>query len=394
MNPVKTILGIVAEYDPFHNGHAYHLSTAVSVVKPDHTYVVLSGFFKQRGQLSLISPYSRAACALQAGADAVFMLPTMWTLRNAENYALGAVSALSSLGCTHIAFGAENTDLSLLRKTADILESPTPEYSDILRSTLAHGNGYPYAVHSALGSVLPEAVNLFSYPNNILAVCYLRAIQRLKVNITPVPIMRKGSYHAEAVYSDFPSASAVRSALLLGNWSSTFSAVPGYSADCIRRTFLDRHYPQMSVINSVMIHSLRSVSKEKARLLPDVSEGLEDRLVSAALLYNRYDKILEACVSKRIPASRVSRIISWAAIGGEYEDPLWNVLPDSLQLLALRKGTDMTKEWKSSSLRIYSSLHDSGNSVSAEYDRKAASLWAICSGLPNDYFYRSKVITL
>ena len=111
-----SVLGIVAEYDPFHNGHLHHLQSAVSEVSPSAVLTVLSGPFRQRGTPALLSPFSRAECALSAGADAVFALPVLWTVRDAEHYALGAVSLLSSLGATHIAFGAETADLLLLQK--------------------------------------------------------------------------------------------------------------------------------------------------------------------------------------------------------------------------------------------------------------------------------------
>ena len=101
-----SILGIVAEYDPFHNGHLHHLREAAAAVSPDAVLIALSGPFKQRGQASLLSPYARAESALEFGADAVLALPVCWTVHDAEHYALGAVSMLASLGATHLAFGA------------------------------------------------------------------------------------------------------------------------------------------------------------------------------------------------------------------------------------------------------------------------------------------------
>ena len=128
-----SVLGIVAEYDPFHNGHLYHLTEAVRRVSPDLVFVVLSPCFKQRGELSLLSPQDRARLALEAGADAVFSLPVLWTVRDAEHYALGAVSLLSRLGVTDLAFGAETSDVSLLLRAAGLLEDPSPAFSALLK---------------------------------------------------------------------------------------------------------------------------------------------------------------------------------------------------------------------------------------------------------------------
>ena len=126
------ILGIVAEYDPFHNGHLRHLEEAKSRVSPDLTFIALSPCVKQRGELSLLSPSDRARCALESGADAVFCLPVLWTVRDAEHYALGAVSLLAGLGVTHLAFGAETPDVRLLRDAAELLESPGPAFRTVL----------------------------------------------------------------------------------------------------------------------------------------------------------------------------------------------------------------------------------------------------------------------
>ena len=133
----KTILGIVAEYDPFHNGHARHLAESRKAVNPDAVYVVLSPCLKQRGTLSLLSPFDRAACAVHEGADAVFSLPVLWTVRSAENYALGSVSLLAGLGITHLSFGAETSDLSLLERTACLLEDPPERMTDTLHTLLS-----------------------------------------------------------------------------------------------------------------------------------------------------------------------------------------------------------------------------------------------------------------
>ena len=172
------ILGIVAEYDPFHNGHLHHITEARKQVSPDLTFVVLSPCVKQRGDLSLLSPTDRARCALQAGADAVFCLSVIWTVRDAEHYALGSVSLLYRLGVTHLAFGAETAFPDLLRQAADLLEAPGPVFQAALKKKLASGTGYPAALSAAISAALPGGEGLLDQPNNTLAVCYLRAVRR------------------------------------------------------------------------------------------------------------------------------------------------------------------------------------------------------------------------
>ena len=177
------VLGIVAEYDPFHNGHLRHLRETAAIA-PSSVLVALSGPFKQRGEAALLSPFGRAECALSAGADAVFSLPVLWTVRDAEHYALGAVHLLSSLGADHLAFGAETADLALLQKTADLLEDSPAALQNALHEYLSEGYGWPAALARAAGKCLSEGTEVLNHPNNILAVCYLRAIRRLGVSLS------------------------------------------------------------------------------------------------------------------------------------------------------------------------------------------------------------------
>ena len=177
------ILGIVAEYDPFHIGHLQHLHLSMDSVSPSAVLIALSGPFKQRGEPALLSPFVRAECALASGADAVFALPVLWTVRDAEHYALGAVSMLASLGVTHLAFGAETADLPLLQRTADLLEDSPAILRDTLHAALSGGKGYPAALAEAAGACIPESRPLLDHSNNILAVCYLRAIRRLGLSV-------------------------------------------------------------------------------------------------------------------------------------------------------------------------------------------------------------------
>ena len=151
MIPKRIILGIVAEYDPFHNGHAFHLSFFRNALHPDSVYSILSPCVKQR-------------------IDAAFLLPVMWTLRDAEHYTLGAVSLLCSLGITHLAFGAETDDMNLLMLAADFLEDPPSDFQDSLKAFLDEGVGYPAAMSRVVSAFRPDVGRLLLHPNNILGI--------------------------------------------------------------------------------------------------------------------------------------------------------------------------------------------------------------------------------
>ena len=387
------ILGIVAEYDPFHRGHLHHMTEAVRRVSPDLVFVVLSPCFKQRGELSLLSPSDRARLALEAGADAVFALPVLWTVRDAEHYALGAVSLLSKLGITHLAFGAETADESLLFRAADLLENPLPVFSTLLKEKLSSGAGYPAALSGTFSSVLPEAEGLLDRPNNILAVCYLRAMLRLNLSLRPVIIPRAGSYHAAGIDPVSPSASAVRDSLLRGSYAAAFEAVPSYTADLLRRRFLERRIPDERILDAILLSRLRSMSAEEYSLLPDLSEGMENAVRSAAAVSRTREELITTLSGRRYPSARISRLCASALLGISENDTKTASLPDYALLLGLRKRPEMTALWKSIPLPVITSFTE-WKKTAAPYDLAAWRIWAQCSGLSDTLPFTEKLISI
>lgn len=387
------ILGIVAEYDPFHFGHLYHLTEAKKQVTPDLTFIVLSPCVKQRGELSLLSPADRARCALEAGADAVFSLPVCWTVRDAEHYALGAVSLLARLGVTHLAFGAETPDPNLLSRTAGMLESPVSAFDAILKSRLSFGAGWPAAVSAALSAVLPEAEKLLDCPNNILAVSYLRAIRRLGLSLKPVVIPRAGSYHAVSVDPAAPSASALREALRVGSYAEAVSAVPAFTAAILRRRFLDSCLPDGQILDSLLLSKLRSMNASEYALLPDVSEGLENALRTAAASARSRRELIASLSGKRYPAARVSRLCACAMLGITNERLKSAPLPKNGLLLGLRKRPEMTSLWKNPAFPVVSSFTE-WKKAADPADLAAWRLWAQCCRLPDTLPFTEKTVTV
>ena len=387
------ILGIIAEYDPFHRGHLFHLTEAKKLVSPDLTYIVLSPCVKQRGDLSLLSPADRAYCALEAGADAVFCLPVRWTVRDAEHYALGAVSLLSSLGATHLAFGAETPDPVLLRRVAAMLEEPVPAFDSTLKKRLSAGIGWPSAVSSALSAVLSDAAGLLDKPNNILSVCYLRALIRLGSPLQPVIIPRTGSYHASAVDPSAPSASALREALLRGNYTEAFSAVPDYTAALLRRRFLDGCIPDERVLDTLLLSGLRSMSDKAFCRLPDLSEGMENTLRTAASSVCSRREIVAALAGKRYPLARVTRLCTCALLGLTKSDIDDAPLPENALLLGLRKNAEMTALWNSLPIPVVSSFTE-WKKAAHPSDLAAWRLWAQCCSLPDTLPFTEKTVVL
>ncbi len=385
------ILGIVAEYDPFHNGHMRHISGAKKAVSPDLTYIVLSPCVKQRGELSLLSPSDRARCALEAGADAVFSLPVIWTARDAEHYALGAVSLLGSLGATHLAFGAETADIDLLQAAAAMLENPGAVFHEVLKRALYAGTGYPAAVSAALSSVLPEASGLLDQPNNILAVCYLRAVLRLNLQLTPVIISRACGYHAPGINPEAPSASAIRESLSRGNYAAAFGALPSFTAELLRKRYLEGRIPDRTVLDSLLIARLRSMDENEYRLLPDLSEGMENALRSAAETASSCTELISALTSRRYPASRISRLCACALLGITCHHTENEPLPGKAFLLGLRNRPETTAMWKDLPIPVISSFTEWKKAANPA-DLAAWRLGAQCCRFPDTLPFSEKMV--
>ena len=388
------ILGIVAEYDPFHNGHEAHLAAAKAAVSPDLTYVVLSPCLKQQGTFALLSPASRAACAVRAGADAVFALPVAWTVRDAEHYALGAVSLLAKLGITHLAFGAEDPDLASLSRLADLLEDQPDAFRSALRDHLGQGLSWPAALTGAALKVLPEDAPALKQPNNLLAVSYLRAIRRLNRNIIPVPVPRTTSHHAAVIDPASPSASAIREALSKGNYRPACAAVPLYTEQALRSLYLSGHAPDATVADALLLHRLRTMDKEEIRRLPGLSEGLEDGLVKAAAESASARDLIDQLTSRRYPSARIRRLCAHALLGLTEQQVAGAPLPSSAHLLALRRNPAMTARWKDLDLEILSTADQWKTALDYGADHTAYRLWAQIHHLPDTLPFTEKVSSL
>ena len=330
------VAGIVAEYDPFHRGHAYHLAQTRQRTQADYIVVVMSGCFTQRGQGAIVSPAARARMALANGADAVLELPVPWAVREAEHFALGAVSILHQLGCvTHIAFGAETNDLAALTACAKLLEQPTDELNVQVQAGLRAGLSHPSALSQALAAQCPASG--LEQPNNVLALCYLRALLRLNSNITPILIHRNSSYHATDLSEPFPSATAVRGAVRRGAWAQVREAMPASAYAVLQDAARHGATYDPQQLDPVLLHLLRTTSPEALRQLPGCVEGLENRLQSAAQTVRTREELLAAVKTKRYPYARLSRLCTALMLDFTPEIVSPQALPPYARLLGFRR---------------------------------------------------------
>ena len=264
-------VGIIAEYNPFHNGHAYQLQKAKEASGADFAVAVMSGDFVQRGEPAMFEKRLRAKWALENGADMVITLPAPFALASAEAFALGGVTLLSRSGIADsIAFGSECGDTDLLCRAADILSDEPDELKALIRSNISRGLSYPDARARAFGEYLPsELASVFSSPNDILGIEYIRAIRRIDATLQPIAIGRTGVAHDSAhTCGGFTSASNIRRLIVSGESEHIKSYIPeGIYEDML--SVLGRTAPIMlQSLSRETVYALRRMSKEQLKSLP------------------------------------------------------------------------------------------------------------------------------
>jgi len=218
---MNKVLGIIAEYNPFHNGHLFHLNESKKMLEIGYTVAIISGNFVQRGDTSLIDKWSKAQMALQNGVDLVIELPLLYSISSAENFAEGAVKILNSFNIVdYLSFGSELCNVHILADFANVLYNEPKEYVAILNHELSKGFSYPKARENALLLYLNDIrkyANVLSSPNNILAIEYLKALKKLDSPIIPVSVKReKVDYNSLELNGNFASATAIRK--IARNW--------------------------------------------------------------------------------------------------------------------------------------------------------------------------------
>ncbi len=303
------ICGVVAEYNPFHSGHAYHLAQTRHLLGADTALVcAMSGNFVQRGDLAVFEKYERAEAAVRCGADLVLELPLSACLWSAEGFAWGAVSMLAALGCvTHLSFGAECADLPLLQRAAVL----AGQQQEALRNSLSLGLSYAAAVQQTVLSVDPEAGALLRSPNNTLAIEYLRTLSILSSSIQPVAIERKGGAHDSGAPVDgLPSASYLRGLLATGDILSCRPYVPTAAYAVLLRAVRGGAAPVVcGAVNQAIVAHLRRLTPQTLIPYCGGQDGFSNRLADAIVKNVSFSAICSAAQTRRYPLARVRRAL-------------------------------------------------------------------------------------
>lgn len=315
---MEGILGIISEYNPFHNGHLHHLELSKQITKTSFSVAVMSGNFIQRGDTSIVDKWTKAEMALKNGIDLVLELPTVYATSSAENFADGAIKILNSLGVVdYVSFGSEIGEITPMNDIAEILYNEPKELSNLIKSQLRSGLSYPKAREIAVSQFFGSSMkytDILTNPNNILGVEYLKALKRQKSNITPLTIKRDYSdYNSKKEKKGIASATAIRT--MIKNNKNVHYVVPLETYElldnCIKQ---EKIVKDLSVFERQIIYKLRGMSLDEIRKLPDVSEGLENKIKFACLATNSLDELIEEVKSKRYTQSRIQRILLYALL--------------------------------------------------------------------------------
>ncbi len=310
------ILGIIAEYNPFHNGHLYLLEKSRQQGDFSATVAVMSGNFLQRGEPAFCDKWARAEMALNAGVDLLIELPFCFATRSAYYFAKGAVQLLQRSGVvTHLAFGSESGQLSRLQEIAGILAHEPESYKTALKKGLSQGLSFPLARSSALqeymGGEKKQLQEILPGPNNILALEYLRVIEEEEIPLLPLTIPRQGSSFHSSDLSPYSSARAIRQALYQNsNWEKITSSIPPATKKILQREIaLGRAPIGPDNLEQAIMVNLRLVSTDYLKEIYEVSEGLEFRIKEAANSCGTLEELRQFIKSKRYSLTRINRTL-------------------------------------------------------------------------------------
>ena len=384
-----SICGVIAEYDPFHKGHERHLRLAREKTGADHIVCVMSGSFTQRGLPALLPASVRAEMALRCGTDIVLQLPYAFSVREAEYFAFGGTYILNALGCvTHLSFGTETDGLSLLQSAAALLEHPDEKLNEAIQQGLNRGLSYAAAQGRAVAQRLNIDEKTLNAPNTALALSYLRALRRLNSPILPVPLLRQQDYHA-AELDPWPSASAVRGAILRGDWAGIEKAVPEAALPVLRRGVLAGLCPPDG-LDAILRSTLLYSAPDEIAQWPGVAEGLEQRVLKAAETAVSRESLIAAVKTRRYTYGRISRALCHGMMGVKRTD--LPDLPDHARILGFRESArPLLRKMQKSGFPL---LTRPAREEAAALDIRADELWAIGAGMARGETYRTKPIII
>ena len=394
------IVGLIVEYNPFHNGHLYHLNKSLEVTNATHSVAIMSGNFLQRGEPALLDKHTRAKMAVENGVDLVIELPTLFACQSAELFASGAITTLNSLNCIDsICFGSEIGDSNILYTISDLLVNEPLEFKDLLKSYLDLGHLFPTArslalfdyinKHSLVDISKESLQDILNSSNNILGIEYIKSLIKLNSNINIFTINRVVSqYNSDIIDSSICSATAIRTNLKSNSdFSFLENVVPKPTFDTMTSKFNNNFSP---VFDEYYFDTLFALIVRDYNILDsyfDVNEGIENRIYDSIFKSNSYDDLLNNIKSKRYTLTKIKRILNNILLGITKKEI--NLVKNITEMPYIRvlafndKGREILKKIKSNSeIKIINKLanidfdsHDDIFNTLIDYDIKATNIY-------------------
>ena len=359
-------IGIVAEFNPFHNGHKYLLQTA-KALSSESVVVVMSGAFVQRGSIAVTDKLTRAKAALLNGADLVIELPVTFSHNTAQKFASGAISMLNATGVIDtLAFGSECGSTKALCDAAELLCNEPAQVSKKIKEMMNCGISYPAARSNAYKEHIKSSV--LDTPNDILAVEYIRAIYELNAKIKPIAITRTGVEHdSNAVSENIASASELRRKIKSSEACDAFMP------------YTDFDVYDESLIDTAVISKLRLMSADELKEINEVSEGLENKFIAEAMNVSTVSELLTAVKSKRYTLSRIRRIV-YSSLLNLTKD-VCNLPPSYIRILGMNEnGKALLKEMKKTTrLPVIIKPSDYDGDTIFNLNSRAEDIFSLCS---------------
>lgn len=317
---MKTV-GIIAEYNPFHNGHAYQIAEAKRMTGADYCIVVMSGDFVQRGTPAIMGKFLRAQAALHNGADLVLELPVYYATGSAEYFASGAVALLDRLGVTDaLCFGSECGDIQVLTALADVLLDESPQFQKILKQQMRDGATYPQARNYALSVTAPQlsgALSVMQTPNNILGLEYLKALKRRGSSIRPCTLPRTGAgYHNASLEAAYSSALAIRESISSReDIRYVKEQIPPSAYEIMEEAYQVTFPILPNDLSPLVLYKLLSEMHKGFAGYLDVDKAFSDRLINLLPSYTDYASFCDLVKTKNMTFTRVSRNLLHILLG-------------------------------------------------------------------------------
>lgn len=378
--------GIVAEYNPFHNGHAYQLQKLSQ--KCSHIVVVMSGSFVQRGDVAIVDKFKRAKTALLNGADLVIELPVQFSLCSANQFSLASIFLLNQLNVNTLCFGCENSDIELLRSTANQIDIIEHTQGEQLQSAIKSGVSFIKAREQLLP---PNLLDIISKPNNVLGVEYIRAINRLSASMDIYPLARHKVAHDSTDISDnFASATLIRTLIKENKFEQVKALVPRSAYNIITNQTI----ANIDNIENMLLYHLRNCSTDHLLSIQDASIGLANRLIKSALPSTSLQHLIDSASSKNYTKARIRRIILNSFLG--ITSSCTSVPPSYIRVLGLNlKGREILKN-ANPTIPINVKFANLDKVADCSIEKRASSLFCFASNsiLPDGFDYTTNPILI